>query len=181
MNKEIKVKRGYLMRCFTKRNYWRKSGEYARFLIVALGFGFLIIWLVELITNEFSINKDFRVVLGYGVSTMSGDSILWIFQDHLFRPYQVYTRGVLPKKPGSLSCPLGILERFFYTAALHSGYENIIAVWFAMKIAAQFQTRGSEDRQLASNLFLVGNLFSLLFGVIGWCIIRENWLLFMDP
>lgn len=107
-----------------------------------------------------------RVVLGFLVSTIGGAIVLYVTIDLLAWRYiedQLKDGG---KSERSLSKPLGICERFSYTAAIILGLPSWIGVWLAIKVAAQW-SRWQGDERVTYNVFLIGNLISIFFGVLG--------------
>jgi hypothetical protein len=62
--------------------------------------------------------------------------------------------------------PLGICERISYTGALLLGVPGWIGVWLAVKVAAQWQRWTGQERA-TFNVFLIGNLLSIFFSVLG--------------
>lgn len=107
-----------------------------------------------------------RLVFGFLVSMGGGAVVLWLLIDRLAWPYvtQGHTSG--GKSARSLSVPLGICERASYTAAILMGAPAWISVWLAIKVAAQWSRWNGEERA-TFNIFLIGNLISIFFGVLG--------------
>jgi len=107
-----------------------------------------------------------RVILGFFVSTIVGAFSLWLLIDKITWPYISKKYSIQGKNFGYLSLPLGIIERVSYTTALILGLPEWIAVWLAMKVAVSWsvhQTRKSPS----DNLYLIGNLLSIMFGFLG--------------
>ncbi len=75
-------------------------------------------------------------------------------------------RAIQGKVPGSLTLPLGIVERASYTAAFILGTPEWIAVWLAMKVAVGWSA-AQERKSPSDNLYLIGNALSIMFGLIG--------------
>jgi hypothetical protein len=70
---------------------------------------------------------------------------------------------------------IGILERGLYCAAWQFGRAEFVAVWLTLKFAGQWNVWTHDPRlaghQVAGrnvfNLFLIGNGFSIAYGVVG--------------
>lgn len=108
-----------------------------------------------------------RVVVGFVVSTGGGAVVLWLLIERLAWPY--VAKGLQSregKHTRALTVPLGIIERASYTAAILLGAPTWIGVWVAIKVAAQWQ-RWHGDERATYNVFLIGNLLSIFFGVVG--------------
>jgi hypothetical protein len=110
-----------------------------------------------------------RVLAGFLFSTGVGAVVLWLLIDCLLWPYISNGRPNGGKPSRSLTVPLGICERASYTAAILIGVPSWIGVWLAVKVAAQWSRWQNEERS-TYNLFLIGNLLSIFFGVLGACI-----------
>jgi hypothetical protein len=107
-----------------------------------------------------------RVTLGFIVSTLGGAAVLWLLIDQLAWPYVVKGLDGKGKSPRSLTLPLGVCERASYTAAILLGAPSWIGVWLAIKVAAQW-TRWQGDERATYNVFLIGNILSIIFGFVG--------------
>ena len=115
-----------------------------------------------------------NIILGFFVSTIGGALVLWPLIDKVAWPYiKKHNPEVRDKPPGSLTVSLGIVERASYATALILGVPEWIAVWLAMKVAVGW--RASQTRQGPSdNLYLIGNILSIMFGLIGaWIALGE--------
>lgn len=110
-----------------------------------------------------------RAVFGFFVSTIGGTIVLWLLIDKAAWPYISKKHDIQGKVPGSLTLPLGIVERTSYTAALILGAPEWIAVWLAMKVAVGWRAQ-QERKSPSDNLYLIGNALSIMFGLIGACI-----------
>ena len=107
-----------------------------------------------------------RTVLGFFVSTIVGALVLWLIMNKVFWPYISKKHKIQGRVSGSLTMMVGIVERASYTTAFIVGVPEWIAVWLAMKVAVGW--RESQKRESPSdNLYLIGNLLSLMFGLIG--------------
>ena|SRR5687767_14650711 len=66
---------------------------------------------------------------------------------------------------------VGFLERCLYTASFQLGRPEFIAVWLAMKVSGHLKSWTDEKVGRSSrtvlNLFLIGNGFSIAYGVVG--------------
>ena len=114
-----------------------------------------------------------RIVLGFFVSTIVGAIVLWIFIDILLWRYISEKHNIEIKKTGSLTVALGIFERASYTAALIMGFPQWIAVWLALKVAVGWNTNQTRKGP-SDNLYLIGCVISIMFGVIGaWIVMGQ--------
>ncbi len=74
---------------------------------------------------------------------------------------------------------LGIFESILYTLSYVLGMHFLIGVWLAVKMAGRWSSRESLDIKKsdvprgAINIFLIGNLIILLFGIIGGSITKS--------
>lgn len=67
---------------------------------------------------------------------------------------------------------LGVLERGLYAAAWHLQTPQFIAIWLALKASGQWKSSGADlTGRLVLNLFLIGNGFSIAYGVAGGALI----------
>jgi hypothetical protein len=114
-----------------------------------------------------------RVIIGFLVSTGGGAVVLWLLIDRLAWPYVAKGLKGGAKPARTLTLPLGICERASYTAALLLGAPTWIGVWLAIKVAAQWQRWQAEERA-TYNVFLIGNILSIFFGLLGaWIALRK--------
>lgn len=116
-------------------------------------------------TIDISTLEPIRVAVGFFVSSCGGAIALWLLIDCWAWPY-VAKGGVTVKSKRSLTIPLGIFERASYTAAILLGAPTWIGVWLAIKVASQWN-RWQGDERATYNVFLMGNLISIFFGIIG--------------
>jgi hypothetical protein len=65
---------------------------------------------------------------------------------------------------------VGALERALYVYALYLGVMELIAIWLALKAVGRWQT----TERTHFNVFLVGTLLSLVFGLAGAAIVAGN-------
>ena len=107
-----------------------------------------------------------RVILGFFVSTIVGAFSLWLLIDKITWPYISKKYDIQGKKFGNLTTPLGIIERASYTTALILVLPEWIAVWLAMKVAVGWGIHQKRESP-SDNLYLIGNLLSIMFGFIG--------------
>lgn len=114
-----------------------------------------------------------RVILGYSFSTIVGAFVLWLLIDKCIWPLIIKKHKIEGKKPFSLTIFLGILERASYTTAFVLQLPAWIGIYLAMKIAVGWH--GSQARKSPSdNLYLIGNLLSILFGLLGaWIVLGK--------
>lgn len=107
-----------------------------------------------------------RVILGMVVSSLGGAIVLLILIDKIAWPYVVKVGKIKPKPPGTLSIPLGIIERILYSSAFMLGAPSWVAVWLGLKVAVQWNRWKGKERA-TYNIFLIGNAISIVFGFIG--------------
>ena len=107
-----------------------------------------------------------RVLIGFAVSMFGGAIVLWLLIEKMAWPYIKKHQNIAGKHPRSLTLPLGIVERGLYTTALLIGAPSWIAVWLALKVAAQWK-RWQSDERASYNVFLIGNAISVAFGILG--------------
>lgn len=78
---------------------------------------------------------------------------------------------------------IGVLERIFYTSAVVFGQFTLIILWIAFKVigewsdisSSKYRNKSEEEggtTRIRANNFLIGNAFSLLFGIAGGIIFR---------
>lgn len=109
-----------------------------------------------------------RYLLGFGVSIIVGDLVVRLLVRRMW--LYVSTHSDMPREPyakqaGSLSLPLGMLERGLYTGALMIGVWQLIGAWLVLKTAAKWKKIG--EFRGADNVWLIGNGLSLAFGFVG--------------
>lgn len=112
-------------------------------------------------------------MLGYVISVGLGHIIISRIMKKLSKNHKI-ERGKYEPLPGKL----GILERILYTSVLVAGFKEFIVFWLLAKVGAgwiwQIRPRKIGDPGANYNIFLIGNLLSLLFGGLGALII---WML----
>jgi len=111
-----------------------------------------------------------RIILGFVVSVVIGDVIVWLVVEKGLWPYADKKHGYNHQEQKAyLTRLLGIVERFFYTGALilGGGWQGIGGL-LAIKVAVRWQ-RSKEEKQLrdSDNIWLIGTALSVLFGFIG--------------
>ena len=107
-----------------------------------------------------------RIGFGFFVSTLGGAFVLWLLIDKAAWSYLSRNQNIRRKPPGTLTLPLGIVERGLYTVAVIIGAPEWIAVWLAVKVAVAWSRWQGEERA-TYNVFLIGNALSVMFGFIG--------------
>jgi hypothetical protein len=115
---------------------------------------------------DFSTLEPLRIIIGFLVSTVGGAVVLWLLIDRLAWPYVAEDLPSGGKPARLLTVPLGICERASYTTAILLGFPTWIGVWLAIKVAAQWQRWHGEERAVY-NVFLLGNILSVFFGLLG--------------
>lgn len=115
--------------------------------------------------------------IGYTFSTIFGAVLIYRLNQQLYKG--------LGWKPGQAEDELhpqpyhpamvGVVERSLYTASWQLGKPEFIGIWLVLKVAGQWGG-WSEDRKVGEkrvlgravyNVFLIGNAFSLAYGVVG--------------
>jgi hypothetical protein len=108
-----------------------------------------------------------RIVAGFAFSTVGGDLVV----RQLVRAMWFYVRehselkAVNTEQRGSLSMPLGYLERTIYTTSICVGAWQMIGAWLVLKGIAKWEAP-SKFRG-ADNVWLIGTGLSLIFGYVG--------------
>lgn len=124
-------------------------------------------------------NKIIFNVEGLLVSIYLGQIVT---REVIFYLRKKYGITVEYKRPGAL---LGYLERFAFTLSIVTKFYSFITVWLILKTAGRWTGSGfvvemldedeNKNRKLAPaaiNIYLIGNLVSLLFAVLGAYIIK---------
>lgn len=107
-----------------------------------------------------------HLLIGYLFSMFLGALITWIIIDKLAWPYIKRHHKIDFVKSHSLTIWIGILERFLFTTAVLMGSSAFIPVWIAIKVAPQWDRwKGSE--RVTYNVFLLGNMISIIFSLSG--------------
>jgi hypothetical protein len=107
-----------------------------------------------------------RVILGFVVSIIGGDLVIYpIVEWYLWPQLQKY-HGVEQKKH-TFTRQVGLLERALYTVSLFVGAWQWIGVWFVIKAAARWRSTSGDTDTPVDNVWLIGNGLSVLFGYIG--------------
>lgn len=124
--------------------------------------------------------ETWRLVFGLFVSTVVGAIALYLIIDRGFWPYISKKHNIPGKIPGSLTLLLGIFERGSYTVALILYKPEWIFAWLGMKVAVGWRTH-QERKSPSDNLYLIGNILSIMFGLIGaWIALGSNSLSMKD-
>lgn len=106
-----------------------------------------------------------EIIIGYLISTLGGAFVLWLSIDKLAWSY-LAKKGIPEKGPGILTLPMGILERLMYTTVFLIDQPAFVAVWLALKVAAQWNRWEGKERG-TYNVFLMGSALSLIMGYLG--------------
>lgn len=116
------------------------------------------------------------LMIGYLVSLLVGGLIIEFFMKYLRKSSKVLEdEGKNEKKDIHLVRWLGLLERFLYTTSFLIGQPAWIAAWLAIKVLTRWS--GEENRWAnisEANIYLIGNLLTVLFSVFGGIIIILN-------
>jgi len=115
---------------------------------------------------DFSSFELSRLILGFTFSMLVAGLVLWLIIEKIAWPYIKGKSNHGGKPKGVLTIPLGILESASYTVAVLIGAHIWIGVWLVFKVAAQWKRWQNEER-ITYNVFLIGNLLSLFFGIAG--------------
>jgi hypothetical protein len=166
---------------------WHRGVYGIGLLLLLLSYLFELIEPVDMTKIDFSIfltgfeylkSQLFsKYIIGYGVSVVGG---------HIFiNPINGWMRDERNRRQpgrkkvdngGLLSWLVGITERVAFTTALIADYPKFVALWLTLKFAGRWkewrpEKPGGWGRV---NIFLVGNMLSILFSFIGAAIIRPN-------
>jgi len=80
------------------------------------------------------------------------------------------------KKPDLLAVAfMGAIERFAYTSCIIVEVPHWVTIWLAFKVLTRWkppQERTPGKEVLLANIYLVGNLLSVIFSVIGGLICK---------
>ena len=119
--------------------------------------------------------------LCYGYAILAG-ILVSVALGHFFTKYTVrYLRKYIVVEPESykLTASLGCIDRIIFTILYVVGQYSLIATWFGIKIAhriirySRIKTKEElRDTSERINVFLIGNIVSLTFGIIGGVIIK---------
>ena len=106
------------------------------------------------------------ILVGAMAAALGGAPLQYIAIDRIAWPY-VSKKAGLPERPRSvLTLPLGMLERALYVLALVSGNASWIGLWLGLKTAASWN-RWQDKNSASTNVWLLGNGLSVLYGAIG--------------
>jgi MFS family permease len=104
--------------------------------------------------------------IGLIVATIGGAVVTTIVIDIIAWRFVVKRLGLEKKRSGSLSLPLGIAERALYFLAFIVGAPSWIGFWLAIKVAVQWHRWQAGERAIY-NIFLIGNIISILSAILG--------------
>jgi len=114
------------------------------------------------------------LILGFGVSMFGGALVLHILISRLAWQWATGKQREIGGTRRTLTIPLGILERLFYTATLLGSAPEWVAVWLAVKVAVGWRRWESTEERHLFNIFLIGNLLSILLGYLGaWIVLGK--------
>ena len=105
------------------------------------------------------------IIIGYLISTLGGAFVLWLLINKIAWPY-LSKKGIQRKASGSLTIPMGIIERFLYTTVFIINQPAFVAVWLAFKVASQWKKWEVEERG-SYNVFLIGSALSIIIAYLG--------------
>jgi len=109
--------------------------------------------------------QTIAIIIGYLISTLGGALVLWFLIDKIAWGY-LNKKGIQGKAPGTMTLPMGIVERFLYTTVFIVNQPAFVAVWLALKVAAQWKRWEGEERGTYS-VFLIGSALSLIIAYLG--------------
>jgi len=118
-----------------------------------------------------------KYFFGYGISVVVGHIFINPINQWMRSERNRRQPGRKKKDRGGLLSELvGITERVAYTTALIAGYPQFVGLWLTLKFAGRWkewqpEKPGGWGRV---NIFLVGNILSILFSFAGAVIIRPN-------
>jgi len=170
------------------------SDNYAvNFFIYALMFilGYIISWALRntnlwiILFNLFSMQSSQTMVSNKMANLISWFFLLFIYAlianliprnlVKLFKRNSELLKGE-SKQNGEYILQLGVIEIFSYALSVVSGVGAFIAVWLGIKTLNRWRVRdnGEGPREASEiNIFLFGNLSSVLIGIIGGLIFKE--------
>ena len=153
-------------------------------LIVLIG-GLLLVyigreWIYSLFRkNLLNCQTMVRWIQGFFISILFGHIVTRKLIARLRNKYGIKKKY---NRPGAL---LGCLERFIFTLSIVTKFYSFITVWLILKTAGRWTGEGfvvevldadeGKNKELAPaaiNIYLIGNLVSLLFAVLGAWIIN---------
>lgn len=123
---------------------------------------------------------NMNMVWGFGFSLVVGGIVAWLIMDKWLYPRikEEFTRPDI-----LLVAILGAMERFMYTSSIILNVPYWIAIWPAFKALTRWRHAEGDKPRLSvrlGNMYCIGNLLTILFGVIGGLICKygfdiENW------
>jgi uncharacterized membrane protein len=129
-------------------------------------------------------------IFGFWFSVVLGKQLIWNLTEILWESVgrkREPTDKELHADP-ELPALVGMVERALYTAAILAGKDEFIAVWLGLKAVASWRLwdrlRTTRAEKVISgrsvfNIYLLGNGFSIAYGVLGGWIIQ--WLVNTPP
>jgi hypothetical protein len=110
-----------------------------------------------------------NLAIGYALSVIIGAFVIEWFMAFLRRRSEVLKEDTgAVKKDVYLVRWLGIFERFLYTSCIIFGEPTGIAAWLAVKVITRWTSERERWATISrANIYLIGNLLTVLFGVAG--------------
>ena len=78
----------------------------------------------------------------------------------------------IPDNPGKFVSLLGTLEALTYTVVWVKDFPTFILVWLGIKMAGRWKAKEEEQKKGEINSFLIGNLLTVIFGIIAGATIK---------
>lgn len=106
---------------------------------------------------------------GYGLSVFVGAFVIeWIMRFLRKHSDVLKDEKGTGKKDMYLVRWLGVLERLLYTTCIVFGQPSGIAAWLAVKVITRWKSEQERWATISrSNIYLIGNLLTIIFGVAG--------------
>jgi hypothetical protein len=110
-----------------------------------------------------------NLAIGYFVSVIVGAFVIeWIMRRLRKRSEVLKDEKGTAKKDMYLVRWLGVLERILYTTCVIFGQPLGISAWLAVKVITRWKSEQERWATISrSNIYLIGNLLTVFFGVIG--------------
>jgi hypothetical protein len=119
----------------------------------------------------FTFSSYQNLLVGYIISIVIGGLFIEMFVGQLRNSSEVLNKNKNINKPDLMIVRiLGGLERFVYTTFIITGYPAGIAAWMAFKVLTRWTNKQEVEGWetiTKSNIYLIGNLLTIIFGVLG--------------
>lgn len=141
--------------------------------VVLIAFGFAVVggvvgWVLGHSTNHAhpthsGLTSAWHIAVGYSVSLLLGTLVIWLVIKSL---QESPASGARDRQMAAM---VGVIERVLYTGSWQAGKTTFIGVWLALKTVQRIQPMWRRDTAWLDdfNVYLIGNAFSVGFGVLG--------------